>query len=194
MHVIVNVEFFATFLIGEAHLDDANTVDNGWVSEDRRRDIRGRADHQNGQAIVSREASGSLDKKANGRAHARRLRVFHRKTPPFDERRVRRHPETILDDIDENAQRGLARGCTDRWGVHRHYAQHFEPGLEQQIGDGPLVVDLVADIGREDYRSSGAGTLSATDPKIGNQKKRGKTDWAPGRSHSFSLSSPFDDA
>jgi hypothetical protein len=34
-------------------------------------------------------------------------------------------------------------------GVCRHHAKHFEPGLEKQVGDGPLVVDLVADIGRE---------------------------------------------
>jgi hypothetical protein len=71
--------------------------------------------------------------------------------------------------------------------VSRHHAQHFKPGLEKQIGDGPLVVNLVADIGGEDHRDSGAGILSATDRTSDNQKNRGKTGWVSGQSHSISL-------
>src|SRR5688572_18546085 len=187
MHVIVNVPLLATLFIGEAHLDDANSIYNGWIGKDRGRYIRGRADHQHCQAIVFREASGSLDEKANSRTHARRLRVLQRKTPAFDERWVIRHSQTILDHIDENAQGGVTRRCADRGSVGRHHAQHFEAGLEKQIGDGPLVVDLVADIGREDYRYSGGGILSATDRTSDNQKNRGNTSWTSRQSHSISL-------
>ena len=81
----------------------------------------------------------------------------------------------------------MTGGCTDRRSVGGHHAQHFEAGLEKQIGDGPLVVDLVADIGREDYRYSGVGILSATDRTSDDQKNRGNTSWTSGQSHSISL-------
>src|SRR6266849_4166737 len=187
MHVVGNVELIATFLIGEAHLDDANTVNNGWVGKDRGRHIRGGADHKHGQAVISSEAPRSLNKKVNGRTHAWRLCVLQSKTPSFDERRVRTHRQTILDHIDEDAVRRLSGGCTDRWGVCRHHTKHFEPGLEKQIGDGPLVVDLVADIGREDHRYPGVSSLSPTYNTSGNHKKQGKTKWLSRRSHGFSV-------
>src|ERR1700686_5041918 len=187
MHVIGNVELVATLLIGEAHLDDANTVNNGWVGKDRGRYIRGRADHKHGQAVVSREAPGSLNKKTNSRAHARRLCVLQWKAPSFDERWVGAHPQTILDHIDEDAVRSLTGWCADRRRVCRHHAKHFEPGLEKQIGDGPLVVDLIADIGRENHRDSGISILSPTYRASGNHKNHGEKNWLSGQSHSFSL-------
>src|ERR1700730_1329670 len=186
MHVIGNVELVATLLIGEAHLDDANTVNNGWVGKDRRRHIRCRADHQYRQAIISREAPGSLNKKANSRAQAWRLRVLHRKTSSFDEWRVCTHPQAILNHIDEDAVRRLTGGCADRWSVDRHHAKHFEPGLEKQVGDGPFVVDLVTDIGREDNGYPRASSLSSTYDTNGNHKKHGKTKRLSTQSHSSS--------
>src|ERR1700694_159175 len=117
MHVIGNVELVATLLIGEAHLDDANTVNNGCVGKDPARHICGRADHQHVQAIISREAPGSLNKKVNSRAHAWRLRILQGKTSSFDEWRVRTHPQTILDHINEDAVRRLTGGGADRRSV-----------------------------------------------------------------------------
>jgi hypothetical protein len=186
MHVIVNVELFATLLIGEAHLDDANTIYNGWVGKDRGRYIGCRADHQYGQAIISREAPGSLNKKANSRARAWRLRVLHRETPSFNEWWVCTHPQTILNHIDEDSVGRLAGGCADRRGVYGHHAKDLEPGLEKQIGDGPLVVDLVTDISREDNCYLRVSSLSSTYRGSGNHKKHGKTKRPSTQSHSSS--------
>jgi len=36
----------------------------------------------------------------------------------------------------------------------RHHSQHFKTRLQQQIRYGPLIVNLIADVGRQDNRDS----------------------------------------
>jgi hypothetical protein len=38
--------------------------------------------------------------------------------------------------------------------MRRHYSQHFKTRLQQQIRYGPLIVNLIADVGRQDNRDS----------------------------------------
>jgi hypothetical protein len=100
---------------------------------------------------------------------------------------VRIHPQTILNHIDEDSVGRLTGGCADRWSVRRHNTKHFEAGLEKQIGDGPLVVDLVTDIGREDNGYPSVSGLSSTNHTSGNHKKHGKTKRQSRQSHRSSL-------
>jgi hypothetical protein len=38
--------------------------------------------------------------------------------------------------------------------MRRHYSQHFKTRLQQQIRYGPLIVNLITDVGRQDNRDS----------------------------------------
>jgi hypothetical protein len=163
MDVVLDVELAAVGFVDEAHLHDADAIDDGWIGEDSRGGVGAGADDEDGQGSGPGEAVRGLEEKGDGGTGARGVSVLQGQAAAFDEGRMRGHLEAVLDDVSEDAEGGPAGGCGDGGSVRRHDAEDVEAGLEEEVGDGPLVVDLVADVGGEDDGNSGFGCLDDRD-------------------------------
>lgn len=188
--VVEDVVLVATLLVDEAHLHDLDAIDDGRVGKDGGGDVGTGADDKDGEAIGFREGAGNFDEEVDGSASLGAAEVLERQAAALDEGRVDAQAETLLDDLGEDAEGGVGSGRGQGWSVRGQDAEHVEAFLQEEVGDGPLIVDLVSDVGGEHDRSSGVGGVGgdAEEQRGGEQAEKSRPaghGWVSGRKGIF---------